>query len=48
MGGPRDPGEAPLPLGDVPLGEGGRLDPPGDGGRAAPLPDEAVGEGGRR
>lgn len=44
MGGPRDPGEAPRPLGDVPRGEGGRRDP-GEGGRA-PLPP--VGEGGLR
>lgn len=53
MGGPLDPGDAPRPLGEVPLGEGGRL-APGEGGRAPPvalaaaLAEVAVGEGGLR
>lgn len=52
MGGPLDPGDAPRPLGEVPLGEGGRL-APGEGGRApllAPLAaaEVVVGEAGLR
>lgn len=49
MGGPRDPGEAPRPRGDVPRGEGGRQDP-GEGGRWLPVGDgarRAPGDGGR-